>query len=198
LQPVNKGKDDMSELTKEAPQVPASGLGRYWGRIVVWSGLVALFAVVGFSLYNNNLDPTAQGKRAPDFTLVTFDGETISSEALRGKVVVINFWASWCKPCEQEAADLEMAWRYYQPRGDVVFLGVGYIDTEPEALAYLDKFDISYPNGPDLRTRISKSFRIIGVPETFVIDQSGILVNKKIGPYISLQEILSMIDPLLD
>ena len=64
------------------------------------------------------------GAPAPDFVLTTFDDQEINSEDLQGKVVVLNFWASWCKPCEQEAADLETAWQYYKPRGDVVFLGL--------------------------------------------------------------------------
>jgi cytochrome c biogenesis protein CcmG/thiol:disulfide interchange protein DsbE len=111
--------------------------------------------------------------------------------------VVVNFWASWCKPCEQEAADLETAWQFYQPRGDVVFLGVDYVDTEPEALAYLEKFNITYPNGADLGTRISQAYRIRGVPETYIIAPDGKLANAQIGPFTSLAQIKAMIDPLL-
>jgi len=111
---------------------------------------------------------------------------------------VINFWASWCKPCEQEAAELEKAWRIYQDSGEVTFLGVDYVDTEPEAQAYLDEFEISYPNGPDLGTRISQAFRIHGVPETYIIDKDGILAHAQIGPFQSLDEIIAAIDPLLD
>jgi cytochrome c biogenesis protein CcmG/thiol:disulfide interchange protein DsbE len=117
---------------------------------------------------------------------------------LEGKVVVVNFWASWCKPCEQEAADLENAWQFYQPRGDVVFLGVDYVDTESEAMEYLDKFAISYPNGPDLGTRISQAFRIRGVPETFIIAKDGTLASFQKGPYTSLAQIKAAIDPLLE
>ncbi len=82
--------------------------------------------------------------------------------------------------------------------GQVVFLGVDYVDTEPEAMGYLAKFDISYPNGPDLRTRISQSFRIQGVPETYFIDQDGTLTFVKKGPFTSLSEIRAVIDPLLE
>jgi cytochrome c biogenesis protein CcmG, thiol:disulfide interchange protein DsbE len=171
--------------------------GFRWGRFLAWSSLVVLLSVIGFGMYIEQKGPVAEGQPAPNFVLTTFEGEDISLESLRGKVVVVNFWASWCKPCEEEAEDLENAYRFYQPRGDVVFLGIGYIDTRPEAMAYLEKFDITYPNGPDLRTRISQAYRIRGVPETYFIDQEGILVKKKVGPFNRLAEIKQIIDPLL-
>jgi len=115
-----------------------------------------------------------------------------------GKVVVLNFWASWCNPCEREAVDLEAAWRYYQPGGDVVFLGVDWTDTEKKAEQYLTKFGITYPNGPDLGTRISQAYRTTGVPETYIIDRDGVLAYVKFSPFLSIDEIKSAIDPLLE
>jgi cytochrome c biogenesis protein CcmG/thiol:disulfide interchange protein DsbE len=109
----------------------------------------------------------------------------------------VNFWASWCKPCEQEAADLEAAWEYYQPRGDVLFLGIAWTDTEDASLAYIKKFKITYPNGPDLGTSISQAYRTTGVPETYIIDKNGKLASLKLSPYTSLAEIQAAIDPLL-
>ncbi|GAB4580246.1 MAG: hypothetical protein Fur0022_29850 [Anaerolineales bacterium] len=170
----------------------------FWGWLLVWVALIALLALVAIGLQRRQEGPIIVGSVVPDFTLVTFDNQQIKLSELRGKVVVLNFWASWCKPCEQEAADLETAWRFYEPRGDVVFLGIDYVDTEPEALAYLRKFEITYPNGPDLRTSVSQLFRITGVPETYVIDQEGRLAAVKISPFQSLQEIKAMIDPLLE
>jgi cytochrome c biogenesis protein CcmG/thiol:disulfide interchange protein DsbE len=149
-------------------------------------------------LLRNQEGPVTVGETAPNFTLTTFEGDQISLEDLKGKVVVLNFWASWCKPCEEEAAELETAWRIYQPRDDVVFLGVDYVDTETEAMVYLEKFDVTYPNGPDLRTQISQAFRIRGVPETYIIDRDGKLAAFKISPFLSLVEIQGMIDPLLE
>lgn len=93
---------------------------------------------------------------------------------------------------------MEAAWRYYQPRGDVVFLGVDWTDTEPKAKAYLEKFDITYPNGPDLGTRISQKFRTTGVPETFIIDKDGRLAFLKLSPFLSLEEIIVAVDRLLE
>ena len=89
------------------------------------------------------------GEPAPDFVLSTFDGEQIDTTELRGQVIVVNVWASWCKTCVYEAAELEQAYQMYRDRG-VVFLGVDRSDTETKALEYLDRFGITYPNGPDL------------------------------------------------
>jgi cytochrome c biogenesis protein CcmG/thiol:disulfide interchange protein DsbE len=97
---------------------------------------------------------------------------------------VLNFWASWCKPCEEEAAALETAWQKYRDQG-VMFVGVDYLDQEPSAKRYLDKFQVSYPNGPDLASKISKRYTIRGVPETFFINAEGELVGcRKIGPLV--------------
>jgi cytochrome c biogenesis protein CcmG/thiol:disulfide interchange protein DsbE len=167
------------------------------GWIIVWLGLLALMLLLALGLVRTQQGSVGVGQKVPDFSLTTFDGQEILLSELEGKVVLVNFWSSWCKPCEQEAADLELAWRYYQPRGNVMFLGVGYVDTEPEAMEYLRKFEISYPNGPDLGTRISQEFRIRGVPETYVIDQEGVLQYVQIGPFLSLSQIRSVIDQML-
>ena len=198
--PVNS-KEDLN-LGEEA--VRKNGTLKIFGRqisiwaLLAWSVLLTLLVVIGLSLLRSQQGPIGIGKPAPDFTLTTFDGEQISLADLKGKVVVVNFWASWCKPCEQEAVDLENAWRQYEPRGDVVFLGIDWTDTELKAMAYLEKFDITYPNGPDLRTRISQSFRTTGVPETYIIDKEGTLAYVKLSPFTSIQEILNAIDPLLN
>lgn len=169
-----------------------------WGRIATWTGLVLLLAIVGLMLAKRQQGPIKVGSPVPDFTLTAFDGQSYKLSELKGKVVLVNFWASWCKPCEQEAADMEMAWRYYQPGGDVLFLGVDWTDTEPNAMEYLSKFDITYPNGPDLGTRISQAYRTTGVPETYIIDRDGNLAYVKLSPFMSLAEIQAAIDPLLE
>lgn len=175
-----------------------SGLSLGW--LAAFGAVALLLVLVGMGLVRarEREAPKKIGAPVPDFTLKSFEGETYTLSELRGKVVLINFWASWCKPCEQEATDLEMAWRYYQPRGDVVFLGVDWTDTEPKAKAYLEKFEISYPNGPDLGTRISQAYRTTGVPETFIVDQNGNLAYFKLSPFLSLDEIKAVIDPLLE
>ncbi|HSR47384.1 MAG TPA: TlpA disulfide reductase family protein [Anaerolineales bacterium] len=181
-------------MTEEQVQRGKPGAsGRRWITIAIWLAVFALLAILGLGLVRTQQGPVGVGARVPSFTLTTFDGETVSIEDLRGQVVVINFWASWCKPCEQEAAELEQAHQRLKDDG-VVFLGIDYVDTETEARAYLSRFGITYRNGPDLRTKISQAFRMRGVPETYVVDPDGIIVSVKIGPYLSLQEILDDVE----
>jgi cytochrome c biogenesis protein CcmG/thiol:disulfide interchange protein DsbE len=165
--------------------------------IAAWIGVMLLLVLVATGLFRSQQGPVVIGQPLPNFTLTTFEGQQYRLADLRGKVVVLNFWASWCKPCEQEAADLETAWRFYKPGGEVVFLGINWTDTPPAAQGYLTRFDITYPNGPDLGTRIGDRFRITGVPETYIVDRDGLLAYKKIAPFISVEEIQSAIDPLL-
>ena len=144
--------------------------------------------------------PELAGKLVPTFNLpsLLYPGKRFTHKNLRGHMVILNIWASWCKPCEQEAEALQTAWLQYEGRGDVLFLGVDYVDTEKEALAYLDRWDISYPNGPDLGTQIYTAFRARGVPETFIINKMGEVAYVKIGPFQGIDEITSVIDRLLE
>jgi len=166
-------------------------------KVFVWGGLAFLLVILALGLQRAQQGQVGKGQTVPDFTLESFSGETYQIGDLRGNVVLVNFWASWCESCKPEARDLEQAWREYQSRGDVIFLGVDYVDTRPEALAYLEQFDITYPNGPDKGTKISQAFRIKGVPETYIINQSGEITHTQIGPFRSLEDIKSHIDPLL-
>ncbi len=174
-----------------------------WIQIIVWVLLVGLLILVAIMLGRRQQGTVQPGDKIPDFTLKLYQGyeydgkSEIKLSELQGKVVVINFWASWCKPCEQEAAELEQAWEKYKPGGQVVFLGVDYVDTEPEARIYLQKFGIAYANGPDLATKVSQLFRIQGVPETYFIDRNGVLQYVMIGPFSSVDDISAQVDKLL-
>ncbi len=165
--------------------------------IVVGLLLLGLLGFLFMGLQRSQQGPIRVGQEIPSIALTTFEGQAIDTKSEIGKVILINFWASWCKPCESESDSLQEAWEYYAPGGEVLFLGVDYVDTEPEAKASLAKFGITFPNGPDLGTKISQMFRIRGVPETYIIDKNGKLAYIQIGPFNSTSEIKSIIDPLL-
>ncbi len=165
-----------------------------WGRWAVYTGIAALFAFLALGLLNAYKGPVDSGK-APDFTLTTFDGRDVTLSKLRGQVVVINFWASWCVPCRDEAPYLEKTWRKYRDRG-VVFIGVDYVDTEKGALAFIKEFDITYLNGTDIGTRISDAYHIKGVPETYFVAKNGDLRGNNIGP-LTAPALDNKIDALL-
>ncbi|NIS79001.1 MAG: redoxin domain-containing protein [Anaerolineales bacterium] len=169
---------------------------RNWWVILVWVFIFGLLALLAFGLVQANRGPMQVGLDAPDFVLNTFDGQRIDTSELRGQVILVNVWASWCVTCRDEARELEQAYQTFKDQG-VVFLGVDWSDTETKALAYLDEFGITYPNGPDLGGRIHKAYRVTGVPESFVIGPDGSVSSIKIGPYSSLSEIHEAIERAL-
>lgn len=145
------------------------------GTIVLFFGLALVSVVVLLALIRQQRTQPTSGP-APDFTLTTLSGDTLKLSDFRGSVVVVNFWASWCAPCRIEAPELQAAYDAYKDRG-VVFIGVAWSDLEKPAREYLLQYGITYINGLDLGTRISELYAITGVPETFIVDANGNVVQ---------------------
>lgn len=118
---------------------------------------------------------------APDFELELFDGGTVRLSDLKGKVVVLNFWASWCPPCRKEMPAFERTWQEYRDRG-VVFVGVAVQDDEADSRAFAQEAGVTYPIGMDWNGRIFQSYRPTSMPTTFLIDREGV-VSRKIVNY---------------
>ena len=142
-------------------------------------GLLGLLAY-GFRTNPREILSPLLGRAAAPFSLTLFDGSRVTLAEHRGKVVLVNFWASWCIPCREEAPLLEAAWRAYRDRG-VVFVGVNIQDSEGAARAFLREFGITYPNGPDPGGRIAIDYGVYGIPETFWITRDGRIASKQIG-----------------
>lgn len=183
---------DLSFEPENTASKPRRGLSL--GSIVLIAGILLTAVVFGIALARQNQTQPQSGP-APDFTLTTLDGDTIRLSDLRGKVVVINFWASWCGPCRVEAPALQKVYERYRDRG-VEFLGVAWTDTERGARAFIAEFNQTYPNGLDLGTKLAELYRIQGVPETFIVNQNGQIVQFIMQP-ITEQSLSAILDRVL-
>ena len=151
-------------------------------------GLVALlFILLAWSLLRDeggDLSKQAnRGERpaAPDFTLERLDQDgELRLASLRGKVVVLNTWASWCGPCKEEAPFLEQVWRSNRERG-VVVLGLDAKDFRADARRFADRYGLTFPLVYDGPGDVIDSYGVTGFPETFVIDREGRVVRAFVG-----------------
>jgi cytochrome c biogenesis protein CcmG/thiol:disulfide interchange protein DsbE len=185
-------REGVDRETVNVEQTKPARSGR-WGAIFAWGVLLLLLLFFGFGLLRREQGSISVGSVVPDFVLTAFDGQEIALQDLSGQIVVINFWSSWCLTCDEEAAALEQAYQMVQD-SQVSFLGVNYSDTDWAALDYLEKYGITFPNGPDEGTRIAQTFRIKAVPETYIVAADGRLAFVKIGAFSSVEEILEAID----
>ncbi len=141
--------------------------------------------IAGYGLFfasNPNAIPSAQlQKQAKPFEATTFDGQEISLAQYKGQPVIVNFWASWCVACRQEAHILEEAHQKYTPKG-VVFIGIAINDTREASLGFIQRYGKTYLLAPDDKTgSISLDYGVTAVPETFFIDRNGIIQEKVLG-----------------
>lgn len=161
----------------------SSGAERPWRRLIVT--LAAILPLIGILAYGFYRDPRyipspMIGRAAPALTLARFDGGKLSLADLRGKVVFVNFWSSWCPPCRAEAREMEQTWQRLKS-DNVVFVGVQIQDTEENGRAFIKEFNITYPTGLDVTGRIAIDYGVWGIPETFFIDAAGQITYKHVG-----------------
>ena len=171
-----------------------SRLGRWLIPLAAVPVLVLL--ALGFGMNPRDIPSPLVGRPAPALILTTLDGKPVSLEAERGKVVVVNFWASWCYPaCYEEAPVLERGWHAYRDRG-VVVLGVDIQDKDEAARKFVDDFALTFPNARDLTGKVSVDWGVFGVPETFFVDRAGRIRSKHVGA-VTEEVFRATVDPLL-
>ena len=147
--------------------------------IAILAGIAWLLAY-GFTRDSRYIQSPLVAKDAPSFTLALFDGGTLALKDLRGKAVLVNFWASWCVPCRAEAGALESAWQKYKDRG-VVFLGINIQDKEEDAHAFMKEFGITYLNDQDASGKIAVDHGVWGIHKSFFIDPQGRIAYRHAG-----------------
>jgi cytochrome c biogenesis protein CcmG/thiol:disulfide interchange protein DsbE len=169
--------------------------------------VLALIALLAWALVKSGGSPGGLGvnnafgevpvepEAAREFSLELLDGTTVTLSGLLGNVVLLDFWASWCPPCRQEAPILAQVYLEYRERG-VEFIGVDIWDRRQDAEAYLERYGVTYPNGIDARGTIAIDYGVRGIPEKFLIDGSGGLVKKFVGP-MSASSLRAALDELL-
>ena len=150
--------------------------------IVILVGALVLVLVLAFQRDPHDLRTGTVGKPAAAFTLQKLDGSgALTMTPGDGKVVVLNFWASWCIPCKQENPALVKVYERYRV-SDVVFIGILYQDNVDSGLAYLKENGVTWPTVNDDQGRVAFSYGVFGIPETYFIGRDGIIAGRHIGP----------------
>ena len=187
----------MTESTISAPRrgVPI------WAQIIIWVFLAGLLLIVAMGLSRAQQGTVQPGQVIDNFSLPLYSGYELdgnsatSIEELRGKVIVINFWASWCAECRIEQDALQTTWNRFRDSG-VTVLGVNFQDTAPDAREYVGSLGISYPIVQDTESATALAYGLRGVPETFVVDRAGRISDRIIGP-VSLQRLADLVNAQL-
>ncbi len=170
---------------------------RGWLRWILPLTAIPFLGILLFGLVRDpDFFPTPLiGNPAPAWHLETLEGDSISLEELRGKVVLLNFWASWCVPCRAEHSVLIRAARAW-PEEDLEVIGIVYDDSRRNAQRFLDQLGNAWRHVLDPGSRTAIDYGVHGVPESFFIDREGRIGMKYIGP-LTWNAVTTNVDSLL-
>jgi len=130
---------------------------------------------------------TQEGELAPDFLLETLDGKEMRLSDLRGRPVVINFWATWCRPCRKEIPQFVAAYNSYRDRG-LMILGVNLQEGKGIVRPFADDFGMNFPILIDRDGEVGDSYRVLGLPTTYFVDRTGAVRSVFTGPFLEAQQ----------
>lgn len=149
--------------------------------VLVFVPALAFIGLLAYGLLTGAPTEIEEGSTLPSFELARLDEEgVLTDEDLAGSPVVINFWASWCIPCKEEAELLQATYERYRSEG-VVFLGVNIKDADVDAQAFIEEYGITYPVVSDPTEVLADDLGVKGIPETFFIDAEGTFVGTAAG-----------------
>lgn len=151
------------------------------GIVVAIIVIAVLFAILG---QRHKFEPVLEGKNAPDFALPDLKGKMVKLSDYRGKVVFVNFWATWCKPCEEEMPSMQRMYEVLKKQyQNFELLAVSIDSKEPDVVeAFAKKYEVTFPVLHDKKGKIKEMYKTTGVPETFIVDQNGVIAEKVWGP----------------
>jgi cytochrome c biogenesis protein CcmG/thiol:disulfide interchange protein DsbE len=165
--------------------LPAAAAPPARRRGVVFAGGLAILALA-FGvvwLQSAKYEPLVVGMQAPDFSLPDLGGKKQQLSDYRGKVVFLNFWATWCKPCKEEMPSMEALWENFKNEGFVMLaVSMDRVTTTKDIPPFIESLKLTFPILTDSWGQTDKRYKLMGVPETYLIDQNGILREKIIGP----------------
>ncbi|WP_159883429.1 TlpA family protein disulfide reductase [Paenibacillus puerhi] len=144
-------------------------------------GFIVLFQSLPGKEEHTKEEHATVGFKAPEFTLSALDGKSYSLEKLRGKPVVVNFWASWCSPCKDEAPELVRLYKKFGNQIEIFAVNLAKIDSLPEATAFSEKYNLPFPVLLDEKAEASRKYRLRATPTTYFISKNGIIADMLIG-----------------
>jgi cytochrome c biogenesis protein CcmG, thiol:disulfide interchange protein DsbE len=164
-------------------QMATQGRPRSKAVIAVASVVILSVAFAIVWLQSAKYEPLTVGKEAPDFSLPNLDDKTVRLSDYRGKVVFLNFWATWCKPCREEMPSMEVLYKNFERDGLVILaVSIDRVTTKKDIPPFVKGLGLTFPVLIDSWGQTDKRYKLMGVPETYIIDQEGILREKLIGP----------------
>lgn len=172
----------MAEPTATSSSSPAATGG---SRILILVAGAAIFGLVFGIVWmqSSKYDPIVVGKVAPDFALSDLNDKPYRLSDFRGKVVFLNFWATWCKPCKEEMPSMEVLYKNFEKDGLVILaVSIDRVTTTKDIPPFVKGMNLTFPVLIDSWGKTDKPYKRMGVPETFIIDQEGIVREIIIGP----------------
>jgi cytochrome c biogenesis protein CcmG/thiol:disulfide interchange protein DsbE len=179
----------MSEIAKNVSEQGPVRKGKRKRRILIIFAVSLLNIGILTLIWTQLLTPATSsqsstfiGHAAPNFSLSMLrpsnQQNTLALSDFKGKSIVLNFWASWCEPCQEEAPLMESTWKQVQEK-NIVFLGIDYQESTPNAINFLQLYNITYPTVLDAHGLVANKYSVTSLPVTVFINQQGIVISKE-------------------